>query len=104
PNRPGEVRQIRPIDERRYGLGRSLAGFVQCHQGSTSHGLRALDWYPSLASLIGRSLSRFPTPPTRAMKAAELVESRMVDWRKLEQACLRLEHGGRRDRLSAQQR
>jgi uncharacterized membrane protein SpoIIM required for sporulation len=38
------------------------------------------------------------------MKAAELVESRMVDWRKLEQACLRLESGGRRDRLSPQQR
>ncbi|MCO6045002.1 stage II sporulation protein M [Aeoliella sp. ICT_H6.2] len=38
------------------------------------------------------------------MKAAELVESRMVDWRKLEQACIRLETGGRRDRLSPQAR
>ena len=37
------------------------------------------------------------------MKAAELVESRMSDWRRLEQGCLRLEHPGRQ-RLSTQQR
>lgn len=37
------------------------------------------------------------------MKAAELVESRMADWRRLEQGCLRLEQP-RRERLTAQQR
>ncbi|WP_425396376.1 stage II sporulation protein M [Aeoliella sp.] len=34
------------------------------------------------------------------MKAAELVESRMADWRKLEKACIMLETGGKRNRLS----
>lgn len=37
------------------------------------------------------------------MKAAELVESRMADWRRLEQGCLRLEQPGR-ERLDGQQR
>lgn len=37
------------------------------------------------------------------MKAAELIESRMSDWRKLEQGCTRLEEGGRK-RLDGQQR